>query len=164
MKNKNRIIFDGPKDDGTYVVEFTTSEGETLAISIPRSEVHVIRHFQERVPYGITIAKKKTRGGWGCARRHPCSALSAAWFCGLAQTPLGRFGLARCETFRFPWPSASVRLFRPSYPRSEADMHYGHDSPLARVRRDKAITARTPKVAAMPAVRSPKFSGSWETP
>ena len=60
MKNKNRIIFDGPKDDGTYVVEFTTSEGETLAISIPRSEVHVIRHFQERVPYGITIAKKKT--------------------------------------------------------------------------------------------------------
>ena len=60
MKNKNRIIFDGPKDDGTYVVELTTSEGETLAISIPRSEVHVIRHFQERVPYGITIAKKKT--------------------------------------------------------------------------------------------------------
>ena len=60
MKNKNRIIFDGPKDDGTYVVEFTTSEGETLAISIPRSEDQVIRHFQERVPYGITIAKKKT--------------------------------------------------------------------------------------------------------
>ena len=39
-------------------------------------------------------------------------------------------------------------------------MHYGHDSPLARIRRDKAITARTPKVAAIPAVRSLKFSCS----
>jgi hypothetical protein len=38
----------GPKDDGTYVIEFRTSEGEALAISIPRSETSVIRHFQER--------------------------------------------------------------------------------------------------------------------
>ena len=28
----------GPKDDGTYVVEFRTAEGEALAISIPRTE------------------------------------------------------------------------------------------------------------------------------
>jgi hypothetical protein len=35
------MIF-GPKTDGTYVVEFT------LAISIPRNEAGVIRHFQER--------------------------------------------------------------------------------------------------------------------
>ena len=39
-------------------------------------------------------------------------------------------------------------------------MHYGHDIPLARIRRDKAITARTPEVAAIPAVRSLKFSRS----
>ena len=28
----------GPKDDGTYIVEFRTAEGEALAISIPRNE------------------------------------------------------------------------------------------------------------------------------
>jgi hypothetical protein len=35
---------------GTYVVEFRTAEGEALAISIPRTEAAVIRHFQERRP------------------------------------------------------------------------------------------------------------------
>ena len=38
----------GPQDDGTYVVEFRTADGDALAISIPRTEAHVIRHFQER--------------------------------------------------------------------------------------------------------------------
>jgi hypothetical protein len=52
MTGKNRIMIYGPKDDGTYVVEFGTSEGDVLAISIPRTESHVIRHFQERMPYG----------------------------------------------------------------------------------------------------------------
>jgi hypothetical protein len=33
-----------PKDDGTYVVEFRTAEGNVLAISILRSEAHVFRH------------------------------------------------------------------------------------------------------------------------
>jgi hypothetical protein len=44
---KNRIMIFGPKADGTYVVEFRTAEGEVLAISIPRTETAVIRHFQE---------------------------------------------------------------------------------------------------------------------
>jgi hypothetical protein len=35
---RNRIMIFGPKDDGTYVVEFRTAEGEALAISIPRGE------------------------------------------------------------------------------------------------------------------------------
>jgi hypothetical protein len=43
---KARIMIFGPKDDGTYVVEFRTAEGEVLAISIPRSEATVIRYFQ----------------------------------------------------------------------------------------------------------------------
>jgi hypothetical protein len=51
MTGKNRIMIYGPKDDGTYVVEFRTSEGDVLATSIPRTESHVIRHFQERMPY-----------------------------------------------------------------------------------------------------------------
>jgi hypothetical protein len=45
----------GPKDDGTYVVEFRTAGGETLAISIPRTEAAVVRHFQERMPYGLFV-------------------------------------------------------------------------------------------------------------
>jgi hypothetical protein len=52
---KNRIMIFGPKDDGTYVVEFRTADGETLAISIPRSEAAVVRHFQERMPYGLFV-------------------------------------------------------------------------------------------------------------
>jgi hypothetical protein len=52
---KNRIMIFGPKTDGTYVVEFRTAEGEVLAISIPRTETAVIRHFQERMPYGLFV-------------------------------------------------------------------------------------------------------------
>jgi hypothetical protein len=51
---KNRIMIFGPKTDGTYVVEFRTAAG-ALAISIPRSEVAVIRHFQERMPHGLFV-------------------------------------------------------------------------------------------------------------
>jgi hypothetical protein len=40
---KDQIMIFGPKTDGTYVVEFRTAEGESLAISIPRTEAAVIR-------------------------------------------------------------------------------------------------------------------------
>jgi hypothetical protein len=56
---KNRIMIFGPKDDGTYVVEFRTAQGEALAISIPRSETAVIRYFQERMPYGLFVPDVK---------------------------------------------------------------------------------------------------------
>jgi hypothetical protein len=52
---KNRIMIFGPKTDGTYVIEFRTAAGEALAISIPRTETAVIRHFQERMPYGLFV-------------------------------------------------------------------------------------------------------------
>jgi hypothetical protein len=55
VTGKNRIMIYGPKDDGTYVVEFKTAEGEALAISIPRTEASVIRHFRERMPYGLFV-------------------------------------------------------------------------------------------------------------
>jgi hypothetical protein len=55
MTGKNRIMIYGPKDDGTYVVEFRTAAGDTLAISIPRTEAAVVRHFQERMPYGLFV-------------------------------------------------------------------------------------------------------------
>jgi hypothetical protein len=54
IEGGNRIMILGPKNDGSYVVEFRTA-GEALAISIPRSETHVIRYFQERMPYGLFV-------------------------------------------------------------------------------------------------------------
>ena len=51
----DRIMIYGPKIDGTYVVEFKTAAGEALAISIPRTGAAVIRHFHERMPYGLFV-------------------------------------------------------------------------------------------------------------
>jgi hypothetical protein len=55
MTGKNRIMIYGPKSDGTYIIEFRMAGGESLAISIPRTETAVIRHFQERMPYGLFV-------------------------------------------------------------------------------------------------------------
>jgi hypothetical protein len=51
---KNRIMIFGPKKDGTYVIEFRTADGEALAISV--GETRVLKHFQERMPYGLFCA------------------------------------------------------------------------------------------------------------
>jgi hypothetical protein len=37
-----RIMIYGPKEDGTYVVEFRT-DGQVFALSIPRTETEVVR-------------------------------------------------------------------------------------------------------------------------
>ena len=52
---RNRIMIYGPKSDGTYVVEFKTASREALAISVPRRETRVLKHFQERMPYGLFV-------------------------------------------------------------------------------------------------------------
>jgi hypothetical protein len=52
---QNRVMIYGPKNDGTYIVEFKTAAGEALAISIPRNETAVLKHFQERMPYGLFV-------------------------------------------------------------------------------------------------------------
>ena len=62
---RNRIMIYGPKNDGTYVVEFKTADGEALAISVPAGETRVLKHFQERMPYGWAVragrfVRKKT--------------------------------------------------------------------------------------------------------
>jgi len=36
---RNRIMIYGPKNDGTYVVEFKTADGEALAISVPATGI-----------------------------------------------------------------------------------------------------------------------------
>ena len=35
VTGKNRIMIYGPKDDGTYIIEFKTAAGEPLTISVP---------------------------------------------------------------------------------------------------------------------------------
>ena len=50
----NKPLIYGPKD-GTYLVEFRTAGGDVLSISIARTETQVIRHFQERMPYGLFV-------------------------------------------------------------------------------------------------------------
>jgi hypothetical protein len=53
--DQNRIMIYGPKNDGTYIVEFRTVDGEALAISVTASETRVLKHFQERMPYGLFV-------------------------------------------------------------------------------------------------------------
>ena len=55
MTGKHRIMIYGPKTDGTYVIEFWRTAGEALAISVPWNETAVLKHFQERMPYGLFV-------------------------------------------------------------------------------------------------------------
>jgi hypothetical protein len=52
---QDKITIYGPKGDGTYVVEFKTAAGETLAISVPSGGTAVLQHFQARMPYGLVV-------------------------------------------------------------------------------------------------------------
>jgi hypothetical protein len=52
---QNRIMIYGPKNHGTYIVEFRMADGEAPAISVPASETRVLKHFQERMPYGLFV-------------------------------------------------------------------------------------------------------------
>ena len=52
---RNRIMIYGPRNDGTYIVEFKTADGEALAINVPVGETRVLKHFQERMPYGLFV-------------------------------------------------------------------------------------------------------------
>jgi hypothetical protein len=64
VTGKNWIMIYGPKDDGTYVVEFRTAWDAVLAISIPRNEAAVIRYFQERMPDGLSVPDDPSAVPW----------------------------------------------------------------------------------------------------
>jgi hypothetical protein len=53
--HQNRIMIYGPKNDGTYIIEFKTAAGEALAISVPAGETRVLKHLQARMPYGLLV-------------------------------------------------------------------------------------------------------------
>jgi hypothetical protein len=53
---QDRITIIGPQGDGTYVVEFRTAAGKTLAISIPRGDTDVVEYFKARIgPDGLVV-------------------------------------------------------------------------------------------------------------
>jgi len=82
MAQQDKISILGPRDDGTYVVEFTTAAGERLAISVPGTKAAVLKHFQAATaepniptPDGgvvTSIVKPETRNvlqiGWTAVR------------------------------------------------------------------------------------------------
>jgi len=51
---RNRIMIYGPKPNGTYEVEFQTAGSESLTINVPSGEVRVLKHFQARMPFGLS--------------------------------------------------------------------------------------------------------------
>jgi len=56
---QDRITIYGPKDNGTLHRRIRTAEAMRLAISIPRTEAAVIRHFQAKMPYGLVVPDVK---------------------------------------------------------------------------------------------------------
>jgi hypothetical protein len=46
MAQQDKISILGPRDDGTYVIEFRTVAGERLAISVPSDKASLLKHFQ----------------------------------------------------------------------------------------------------------------------
>jgi hypothetical protein len=51
----DRISIHGPGDDGSYVIEFRTADGEFLALAMPASEARISRYFQARMPNGLVL-------------------------------------------------------------------------------------------------------------
>ena len=80
MNGKNLIMIYGPKDDGTYVVEFRTADGEALAISIPRSEAvrsSTVRSTPTLIAVGILIAEHPPHRSERAQFRHSAPTLGA---------------------------------------------------------------------------------------
>ena len=46
MDQQDKISILGPRDDGTYVVEFRTAGGKKLATTVPSTKAAVLKHFQ----------------------------------------------------------------------------------------------------------------------
>ena len=66
-----RIMIYGPKEDGTYVVEFRTDAGQVFALSIPSTETAVIRRFKERMPYGLVVPPLRRKPGTPYPKNEP---------------------------------------------------------------------------------------------
>jgi len=104
---QDRITIYGPKDDGTYIVEFWTAEGDALAISIPRTEAAVIRHFQAKMPYGW-CRRRLQRFSWSIhVNTEPAGASFGAIDAQLdLNSAAGNTGSPHASLFARHWPSS----------------------------------------------------------
>jgi hypothetical protein len=59
--NQDTINIHGPKDDGTYVVEFEKANGEVLTIPVHGSETAILRHFQAKMPRGLVVPERSSQ-------------------------------------------------------------------------------------------------------
>jgi len=55
QRPRDRIRIFGPKDDGSYWLELRQADGDSLVVSVPASETHVLKYFQQRIPYGLAL-------------------------------------------------------------------------------------------------------------
>jgi hypothetical protein len=103
----------------TYIVEFKTAEDEALAISIPRGEARVIKHFQERMPYARSCQT---------LREEPSRLSSVRPVCRCVRT---------CADRGLPRPSGPLREHRtpPSKPSSKKWRAAGSDAAWPRTKR-----------------------------
>jgi hypothetical protein len=54
--NQDKITIHGPKNDGTYIVEFKKANGAALAFSVPEGGGSaILEYFQDKMPYGLAV-------------------------------------------------------------------------------------------------------------
>src|SRR5436190_2925964 len=71
MTGKNRIMIYGPKDDGTYAVEFRTAEGDVLSISILGDSSCRVSQARVEKPGSSTPAWAVARAIWHPREKSP---------------------------------------------------------------------------------------------
>src|SRR5215470_14120131 len=60
QRPRDRIRIYGPKEDGSYWLELRQADGQSIVITMPESEAHVLKYFQAKIPYGIVIPDVET--------------------------------------------------------------------------------------------------------
>ena len=63
---QDKITIHGPKNDGTYIVEFKTADGVALAFSVSKGGgTAVLEYFQDKIPYGLAVTEvARSRCSW----------------------------------------------------------------------------------------------------
>jgi hypothetical protein len=88
------LIGAGEQHRGHVQPERRTAEGDSLAITIPRTEAAVIKHFQARMPYGLILPDEELRE-LHIADRKGTRIVSGASPCASTRST--------AEAYRLPW-------------------------------------------------------------
>jgi len=105
---QNRIMIYGPKDDGTYIVEFRTAAGEALAISIPRSERFLGHSSCPRSGEWLSVVRQVWRGVRAYRLIKSSSSLVRA---SAACSTVNSFGIVEATIFKYVAGSSRRTIF-----------------------------------------------------